>query len=118
MWEGHPPATRDGTCIAQWLSSSATPASWNVGLAALVTLWTTSEPFPNLHGMTKKKGLSPGLTMLSVALTHEERAVLHREAERRHVSVSVVVRELLADELDEFRAVTRDRHPGGRRFAT
>lgn len=68
--------------------------------------------------MTKKKGLSPGLTMFSVALTREEREVLRREAERRHVSMGVVVRELLADELDEFRKVTRERRAGGRPYAT
>jgi len=69
------------------------------------------SPSDGLHTLVgmKTHGTSAPVRLLSVALSEEERAVLQAEAERRHVSMSLIVREVLADKLDGFREVNRDR---------
>lgn len=67
----------------------------------------------------KKKGKSALVTLLSVGLTKEERKVLEAEAKRRHVSLSLIVREALADEVPGFAEVTTERLPiGGSPYAS
>jgi len=61
-------------------------------------------------------GVSKPLQIVRLVLTEEEREILEREAADRHLSLSAILRESLAETLDEFRAVTYERTGnGGRR---
>lgn len=54
-------------------------------------------------------GVSKPLRVVSVALTEEERRVLWEIAETREVSVSLILRESLAETLSEFAAAASER---------
>jgi len=61
---------------------------------------------------------SPAVRFLSVALTDDERAALEKIAEEQHVSLSVIVRDLLAEEYPQFRKALRPRIVGRPRAKT
>lgn len=60
-------------------------------------------------------GKSAAVTLLQVGLTPEERRVLDEIAEHEDVSLSSIVRELLAERFEEFREVHRPRSGYGGR---
>lgn len=65
-------------------------------------------------------GVSKPLRLVSLALTEDERKVLEQIAESREVSLSLILRESLAETLAEFAAVTTERvgHGGRPRVPT
>lgn len=63
-------------------------------------------------------GKSPTIRALSIGLTREERAALDAIAEHEDVSLSSIVRDLLAERYPEFQKVSRHRSGyGGRERA-
>jgi Ribbon-helix-helix protein, copG family len=60
-------------------------------------------------------GKSTAIKLVQVGLTEEERDALDAIAEREHVSMSAIVRELLAEKYPRFRKVHRRRSGYGGR---